>query len=206
MRETLRREGEDWRVGRGSGERENGLNYVRRVALCYGSTPVTPVFGLRAGFSDLSRFLGLTFINIHHPQCAVSLLSIAINSIRTTHGKPRNMKTHTWPHKTIHLRESAARLGRCRNACAPTIGNHLLRCRVIASTPGTGLPDSFQPDGNDNADAAITLSADNRAPFVIAHDGDLIRPTLAVFSGSLECLGDGRRQSCQRIVGLAPKC
>jgi len=81
-----------------------------------------------------------------------------------------------------------ARLGRCRNPCAPTIGNHLLRCRVIASTPGTGLPDSFQPDGNDNADAAITLSADNRAPFVIAHDGDLIRPTLAVFSGPSSAL------------------
>ena len=37
MRETMRG-GEDWRVGRGgSGERGDGLNYVRRVALCYGS-------------------------------------------------------------------------------------------------------------------------------------------------------------------------
>src|SRR5487761_257253 len=79
-------------------------------------------------------------------------------------------------------RDTAAHLGRCRNSWAPTIGNHLLRCRVIASAPGTKLPDSFQPDGNDNTDAAITLSADNRAPFVIAHDGGLIRPTLAVFS------------------------
>jgi hypothetical protein len=37
------------------------------------------------------------------------------------------------------LRDTAPPLGRCRNSWAPTIGNHLLRCRVIASAPGTGV-------------------------------------------------------------------
>jgi hypothetical protein len=78
------------------------------------------------------------------------------------------------------------------------IGNHLLRCRVIASLPcqelGHALPGPIQPDGNDNPDVAIThiRSADNRAPLVFASDGAEIGATLAVFSTI----------ACQRIASL----
>lgn len=49
-------------------------------------------------------------------------------------------------------------IGHCRKSKASTIGNHLLRCRIIASVPGTGSCSPGRPSnpiGNDNTDAVI---------------------------------------------------
>jgi hypothetical protein len=74
--------GEEWRVGRGSGERENGLNYVRRVALCYG---VSRSRRSSVYVPDSLRAISVLGIDITFIIRSVrfSLLSITINSIRT---------------------------------------------------------------------------------------------------------------------------
>lgn len=157
-------------MGRGgSGERGNGLNYVRRVALCYSSRR-----SRRSSAYVPDSFRALRAISVNYSLGVSSTTTCSIWSLplprfyNLIHERMKPYSVNYVAAQDNTLQDTVAPLGRCRNCWAPTM--EIICFAVASSLPRQELESrvSFQTDGNDNADAAITCQLTIVAPLVNA--------------------------------------